>query len=429
MSEIKFVIWGCGFRGKNLCRIIPYGMVQAFIDSSADNIGKECCGIPVISFEQYMQFYRKCIIIVSPYWSHNEIAALLEKENIPYLRTDILPQEICEAPVDNFLQIAANMLENEESIYLYGITLFSILLQIKLKENGRTSVLIPQNGCSDTLLFAVKEYCTVSPDKDENISKMYLTYKPSVSETLPKHKIINFSDFSKTIPEYKNNELERFRNAFSKRRCFIVGTGPSLRMDDLEKLHKNKELCISSNGIFKAYKNTSWRPDFYLLEDKDGFQNWKDSLQNEGKTDNMLIADCCLNERKSTAPFTFFHINKELVNSEYIPKFSDDLTFGTYWSSTITYSCIQLAFFLGCTEIYLLGIDFNYSGKYNHFTMDYHPVEESGDNDQTRQLITMYQGYIRAVQKAREKNIILKNASRKTMLDVIERVDFDNLME
>ena len=63
--------------------------------------------------------------------------------------------------------------------------------------------------------------------------------------------------------EYKL--LRQFKDIYKEKRCFIVATGPSLQINDLEML-KN-EITFSMNSIYLSYKKTDWRPTYYGIQD------------------------------------------------------------------------------------------------------------------------------------------------------------------
>ncbi len=56
----------------------------------------------------------------------------------------------------------------------------------------------------------------------------------------------------------------------------------------------------------------------------------------------------------------YYH-DRCLTYSPNYPKFSEELSEGLYRGSTVTYSGLQLAACLGAKEIYLIGVDNNYS--------------------------------------------------------------------
>ena len=64
--------------------------------------------------------------------------------------------------------------------------------------------------------------------------------------------------------------LQQFKNIHENDRCFIVCTGPSLKISDLEFL-KN-EYTFGVNHIFNAYDSTTWRPTYYVMCDASGYR-------------------------------------------------------------------------------------------------------------------------------------------------------------
>ena len=66
--------------------------------------------------------------------------------------------------------------------------------------------------------------------------------------------------------------IEKYRNSYSGKRCFLVATGPSLTISDLD-LIKN-EYSFSCNSIIKIFGQSDFRPTFYAIQDNLGFQFW-----------------------------------------------------------------------------------------------------------------------------------------------------------
>ena len=62
------------------------------------------------------------------------------------------------------------------------------------------------------------------------------------------------------------SRLKEFENKYNGERCFIIATGPSLTIDDLEKL--KDEYTFGVNSIIKLFDETDFRPDFYGIQDK-----------------------------------------------------------------------------------------------------------------------------------------------------------------
>ena len=64
---------------------------------------------------------------------------------------------------------------------------------------------------------------------------------------------------------YNGKLLNSFKNKYSGERCFIIGNGPSLKVEDVEKL--KDEFTFAFNRIYYIFDKTSWRPNFYISED------------------------------------------------------------------------------------------------------------------------------------------------------------------
>ena len=61
--------------------------------------------------------------------------------------------------------------------------------------------------------------------------------------------------------------IRALENSRSGGRCFLVGNGPSITASDLDALAG--EETFASNGIFKVFGGTRWRPTYYLSVDRE----------------------------------------------------------------------------------------------------------------------------------------------------------------
>ena len=89
----------------------------------------------------------------------------------------------------------------------------------------------------------------------------------------------------------------------------------------------------------------------------------------------------------------------------------------------MTYACIQIAVYLGLKEIYLLGVDCDYTvgSVSNHFY-----AEDKPDMTE-RSMAEMTLAFQAAHQYADAHGIKICNANRGGNLEIFERVDFDSL--
>lgn len=71
--------------------------------------------------------------------------------------------------------------------------------------------------------------------------------------------------------------LRELKNIHQGERCFIVGTGPSLSISDLEML--KGEVTFGTNRIYELYNQTNWRPTYYINQDYDLIRSYSDKIK------------------------------------------------------------------------------------------------------------------------------------------------------
>ncbi len=242
--------------------------------------------------------------------------------------------------------------------------------------------------------------------------------------------------------ETQNNEkLSKYRNIHPGRRAFILGMGPSLRIDDLQLLEH--ELCFACNKIYLGFNDTSWRPSCYSVIDILVAQNNREKI-------NALTLPSIheMNLRPILGDAEHISYVKTLKNpgTEDDPdiQFSTDITTGVYGGRTVLFFQLQLAFFMGVREIYLLGLDFDFqipnataektahgetvlvhNGEQNHFHADY---RAPGERWSMPNMEVQRKAFIRAREHFAKNDGIIINASRRTKLDVFPRARLEDII-
>ncbi len=262
----------------------------------------------------------------------------------------------------------------------------------------------------------------------------------------PLHIVLNLRRRAVQIPEYLSFRNDRKKRQLSEhidpkfaalkglkgshegKRCFIIATGPSLTIEDIE-LIKN-EYTFGMNSIARIYDKTDWRPNFYGIQDKLVFEKMLDCVFNQDDKTLMFMPhtickDLDMKENYINFPYNeaFHYINFRPMN-KYSSIFSDDCYDVVYDGYTISYSLLQIAVYMGFKEIYLIGADCSYTtGKKNHFV-------ESGYIDKNAYLNyeKMTTTYKIAKEYAEKNGIKIYNATRGGMLEVFERVSLEDVI-
>lgn len=236
----------------------------------------------------------------------------------------------------------------------------------------------------------------------------------------------------------QNHPMTAYADRHKGRRAFLIGNGPSLTTDDLERL--KGELTFAANKIYLAFEYTQWRPTYYAVEDKLVMVQNHEKIRHLKGVEKLLPA--YLNKWvPEVADASYFDLIIDRFYPER-PQFSVDATRCVYWGSTIIYTMIQLACHMGVREIYLVGVDHNFKtpdlrdpddpnilisrGERNHFHPDY---RKPGEKWFVPNLNVSIRSYEAARDAMAELGGVIYNATRGGKLDVFPRVDLDTVLE
>lgn len=233
--------------------------------------------------------------------------------------------------------------------------------------------------------------------------------------------------------QYWNN----IKNKHKGKAGFVIGNGPSLRIDDLTKIKEKGFISIASNKIYLAFDKTSWRPDFYTVADPILWDKIKNEIHNDIKTVHIPNY---LDGENSNKQVIYWNALKNDYNTSDLSNISNDLSIGAVGGNTITYENIQIALHLGLNPIYLIGCDHYYPGEKNvkagdiikqsdkktHFIEGY---RKPGELVYAAGIDKMTEAYKIARLYADIHNIKIYNATRGGHLEIFERIDLDEILK
>jgi hypothetical protein len=230
--------------------------------------------------------------------------------------------------------------------------------------------------------------------------------------------------------------IANLKGSMKGKRCFIIGNGPSLSLSDLNCLQN--EDCFATNTIYQLFDKTPWRPKYYVSIDAN-------ILGSMVSSNFSVIADNCeyvflrssIRDRISSIEVPdnvrFIFGREFFFNPGRSMKFSDDVEKIVYVCGTVTYVCIQIAVYLGYSEIYLLGVDHNFgyqaiNGSIVKTDGQNHMKELDYSSHVIGDLDRMNTSYEKAAEECAKRGVTIKNATRGGKLEIFPRVDFDSLI-
>ncbi len=225
------------------------------------------------------------------------------------------------------------------------------------------------------------------------------------------------------------NEFTSYRGKYTGQRCFIVANGPSLRMEDLDKLSANGEISFGMNRIYMLYDRTQWRPTFYLTQDPTVIRSCYGEMKECVKESVMFVK--VPGEPKYDLPGAIY-FDMDYNNSEknISPNFYDGSNCLFADGRSVSYTALQLAVYMGFTTIYLIGADCYYSTDNKKINKDSYPDKRMYDEKKVGMppnIEYMFTAYRSAQSFAENHGVKIYNATRGGKLEVFKRVDFDDL--
>ena len=232
-----------------------------------------------------------------------------------------------------------------------------------------------------------------------------------------------------------SKRIKQFKNIHKGETCFIIGNGPSLSADDLEKLHQNDIPTFAFNRIYLMFDKTNWRPTYYISQDEKTLKNCTDEVN------SMKL------KYKFIPLFHKYYHDIQIDNAFYFNlyggydgkryHFPTDVSKGFEISTTVAYTAAQFAVYMGFKRIFFIGIDHNFSvyeNKNGEIIRD-SSIKDYFDKDYNKDKKDLYipkldrseKTYCEIRRYCEENGIEVFNATRGGKLEVFPRVDFDTL--
>lgn len=241
--------------------------------------------------------------------------------------------------------------------------------------------------------------------------------------------------------------MEKFHNRHVGERCVIIGNGPSLNELDLARLRD--EFTVGVNGIFYA-ESITFPLSYYVVEDTSVMEENLEAIK--GYSAGHKFFPTIYRKMYGEVPVeegaengvTFFTMNRGFYAKESpnfcVPRFSTDASQRLYCGQSVTIINLQLAYYMGFTEVYLIGMDFSYTipdsakvegdlitsteDDVNHFHKDYFGKGKTWKDPKLDRVMNNYQ-LAKVMFEADGRAVY--NATAGGKLDIFERRDFHSV--
>lgn len=235
------------------------------------------------------------------------------------------------------------------------------------------------------------------------------------------------------IYNIKTNNVSRIKglkNSHKGERCFIVGNGPSLTMEDLDRI--TQEDCFAANLIYRIFDKTKWRPKYYFV-----FDRYADTGNVLDTIDlpYLFISDYYWKHRGINNKNAICLHSRRSIGGEDI-KFSEKIEKVIFCNWTVTHAMIQMAVYMGYNEIYLLGMDHSYTLTYDNKgnviedkKVISHVFKDTNSKEVIANIEGMNKAYIVSKNYADSQGIKIYNATRGGKLEWFPRKDLEDVLK
>lgn len=245
------------------------------------------------------------------------------------------------------------------------------------------------------------------------------------------------------IKSDKNSSmLMDLKGKYKGKRCFLVGNGPSLTVDQLDLI--KDEYSFGCNMIYNIFDQTEWRPSFYCCIDSLYATSIGSELLKMGREIPVITVKTSYDKVKKR-PKRMMYVNNVFSENNY--QVRGNLLAYCKTKATVMTLMAEAAFYMGFSEIYFIGVDNSDThGTGGHFYNDSHQKQVAMQdinrikkrlkkNDITMEDIEEHtmnrcnSVYEELKKYADKHGIKMYNATRGGKLEVYQRVNLEEVVK
>ena len=224
------------------------------------------------------------------------------------------------------------------------------------------------------------------------------------------------------LQEY--DRIDTLKNIHQGKKAFLIGNGPSVKIEELDRIYNTEFVTFCANRIHLAYSEMKFRPDYVVSADSQVIQDFGQEIVNSNNGNVCLVY-----KKKSNISGNFFsfHLSKRISL-----KFSTNIYKDVTLSGGTLFAAMQIAYHMGIRQFYLYGVDHDFkyeernpsdgagdaSGDGNHFIKGY----RSGKTWFAPRYELVEQGFKKADDFLRTEGGFVVNATHGGKLEVLKRI-------
>ncbi|MBR9907042.1 MAG: DUF115 domain-containing protein [Gammaproteobacteria bacterium] len=226
------------------------------------------------------------------------------------------------------------------------------------------------------------------------------------------------------------DKFAKLKNAYSGQELFIIANGPSLANVDMRVL-ENK-FVMTMNRAYLSFNDWGFVPNFHVCIN--------DLVMEQFRRDLGSINTQCFYSFSGDFDFEKANLHPVFIKNKISDEFSEDFLRYVTSGGTVTFVCLQLAYYMGFSKVYLLGLDHNFveQGRPNltetrsadkdlsHYRSDYFP---KGIKWQLPDLVRSELAYSLALNKFQKNGRIIMDLTENGKCKVFPKAPLSDVLK
>ena len=216
-------------------------------------------------------------------------------------------------------------------------------------------------------------------------------------------------------------QLEKYKNVHKGETAFLIGNGPSVRTEDLDKLTDRITFCC--NKFYMSYNSHSLRPTYTVSADDKMIKDFGDDIV-KNSAGQVWFCSAFRPDIKEK------NYNWVYMQSERLRLVESEIQKGVCHMGATLLAALQIGYYMGIRDFVLYGVDHNFqyvsedkltsNTEGNHFISNY----REGKSWFVPDTLLIESSFREIADMLERQGGHLVNASRETKLPYVKREDF-----